>query len=81
MKQDRYTRPRHTSDDGHNGQHDRRSPGSGEAIALTMLAGVVLGLAAGYGLDRLLGTMPLFIVVGVFAGFAAGLYAVYLETK
>lgn len=46
-----------------------------------MLAGVVLGLAAGYGLDRLLGTMPLFIVIGVFSGFALGLYAVYLETR
>ena len=46
-----------------------------------MLAGVILGLLAGYGLDRLFGTMPLFLIAGVFAGFGLGLYAVYLETK
>lgn len=81
MKRGRYTEPRQTSDDGHNGQHGRRSRSSGEAIAFTLLAGVLLGLLAGYGLDRLLGTAPLFIIVGVFAGFGLGLYAVYLETR
>jgi F0F1-type ATP synthase assembly protein I len=46
-----------------------------------MLAGVVLGLAVGYGLDRLLGTSPAFLIVGVFVGFGLGLYAVFLETR
>jgi F0F1-type ATP synthase assembly protein I len=72
--------PRRRSDAGQNGQ-SRRSPPSGEAIAFTLLAGVVLGLAVGYGVDRLVGTLPAFTLVGVFAGFAVALYAVYLETK
>jgi F0F1-type ATP synthase assembly protein I len=73
--------PRRRSDAGQNGQSRRASTASGEAIAFTLLAGVVIGLAAGYGLDRLVGTLPAFTLVGVFAGFAVALYAVYLETK
>jgi len=67
------------SEDGQNGQRPRYE--SGEAIAFTLLAGVVVGLLAGYGLDRLAGTMPAFTAVGVFVGFGLGLYAVFLETK
>lgn len=46
-----------------------------------MLAGVVLGLLVGLGLDRLVGTSPAFLLIGVFVGFGLGLYAVFLETK
>jgi len=46
-----------------------------------LLAGVVVGLLIGYGLDRLLHTTPVFLVIGVFAGFGIALYGVYLETK
>ena len=46
-----------------------------------LLAGIVVGLLVGYGLDRLLHTTPVFIMIGVLAGFVAALYAVYLETK
>lgn len=46
-----------------------------------LLAGVIVGLGVGYVLDRLADTAPLFIILGVFIGFAAALYAVYLETK
>ena len=50
-------------------------------IAFTVLAGIVVGMLVGYGLDRLLHTSPAFRVVGVFAGFGAALYAVFFETK
>jgi ATP synthase protein I len=73
--------PHHRSEDGRNGQQRRRPSNSAESIAFTLLAGVVLGLLAGFGLDRLLGTSPVFLAVGVFAGFGLGLYAVYLETR
>ncbi len=46
-----------------------------------MLAGIGVGLLVGYGLDRLLHTTPAFIVIGVFGGFGAALYAVFLKTK
>jgi hypothetical protein len=51
-----------------------------------LLGGVVTGLGLGAGIDWLLGTLlggtfPLATVIGVFAGFALALYAIYLETK
>jgi F0F1-type ATP synthase assembly protein I len=59
----------------------RDSSASAESIAFLLLAGIVLGAAAGAGLDWLLKTFPLCMIFGVFAGFALALYAVYLETK
>ena len=46
-----------------------------------VLAGIAVGLLGGYGLDRLLHTLPAFTVIGVFVGFGVALYAVFLETK
>jgi F0F1-type ATP synthase assembly protein I len=46
-----------------------------------LLAGVVVGLLVGFGLDRLMHTMPAFTLIGVLAGFGIALYGVYLETK
>lgn len=37
-----------------------------------LVAGMLLGLGIGWGLDSLLGTRPLFLVVFVLLGFAAG---------
>ena len=69
------------SSSGQNGQHEPRPKVSAESVALLLLAGVVVGLLAGYGLDRLVRTLPLFTVIGVFVGFGLALYAIYLETR
>jgi ATP synthase protein I len=71
---------RQTGDHGQNG-HNRGDLASAQSIAFTVLAGIVVGMLVGYGLDRLLHTSPAFLVVGVFAGFGAALYAVFLKTK
>ena len=44
---------------------------------------VVLGVlsAGGYFVDKLLGTLPLFLLVGLGLGFVGTLYYVYLEMK
>ncbi len=47
--------------------------GLGFAFMLTIAVPAV----AGYFVDLLLGTMPLFLFVGVVLGFAGGLYYVY----
>jgi F0F1-type ATP synthase assembly protein I len=65
----------------HPGEKRRDSSASAESIAFLLLAGIVAGLAVGAGIDWLLKTSPLCTVIGVFAGFALALYAVYLETK
>jgi F0F1-type ATP synthase assembly protein I len=50
-------------------------------MAFLLLAGLAVGIAFGAGLDWLAGTSPVFLVIGVFAGFGLALYAIYLETK
>jgi F0F1-type ATP synthase assembly protein I len=59
----------------------RRSSTSAETVAFLLLGGVVTGLGVGAGIDWVVKTFPLFTVIGVFAGFALALYAIYLETK
>ncbi len=54
---------------------------SAQGVTVTLLAGIVVGVLVGYGLDRLLHTLPAFSVIGLFVGFAVGLYAVFLETR
>jgi len=71
---------RQTGDHGQNG-HNKGDIVSAQTIAFTVLAGVVVGMLVGYGLDRLLHTSPAFLVVGVFVGFGAALYAVFLKTN
>ncbi len=44
----------------------------GWRMVTELLVGMLLGLAIGYGLDSLLGTLPVFLVVFALLGFAAG---------
>ena len=41
-------------------------------MVIELVAGMVLGLAIGYGLDTLFGTLPIFLVIFALLGFAAG---------
>jgi ATP synthase protein I len=42
-------------------------------MVVELVTGMVLGLAIGYGLDVLLGTLPVFLVIFVLLGFGAGI--------
>jgi ATP synthase protein I len=61
-------------------QRLNRPAPQGTAMALRLasdfVAGVVLGVALGWGFDRLFGTSPWGLVVFLLLGFAAGLLAV-----
>ncbi len=46
--------------------------GLGWRMVTELLAGMLIGLAIGYGLDSLFGTLPVFLVVFALLGFAAG---------
>ncbi len=46
--------------------------GGGFRIAVEMLAALVVGTGLGYMADQMLGTLPWFMVAGIFLGFAAG---------
>ena len=54
-----------------------RSLGSGYAVGLNLLSSVLVGVAIGLGLDKWLGTAPLFIIVFMFLGMAAGLRSIW----
>lgn len=41
-------------------------------MVIELVAGLVIGFAIGYGLDWLFGTLPLFMVIFIGLGFAAG---------
>ena len=51
------------------------------AVGFTILLIIAALSAGGYLLDGLLGTLPLFLLLGLFAGFAVALFYVYLQLK
>ena len=42
-------------------------------MVLELVIGMMVGLAMGWGLDSLLGTLPLFLIIMGLFGFAAGI--------
>lgn len=44
----------------------------GWRMVIELVAGLAIGFGIGYGLDVLFGTMPLFLVLFILLGFAAG---------
>lgn len=46
-------------------------------IGIVLLVTTLLGVAAGYWLDKQLGTLPIFVVVGFLGGAGAGALAMY----
>jgi ATP synthase protein I len=49
------------------------SLGALSAVGIAFVLAVIFGFLIGYGLDRWLGTSPLFLIVFFFAGIAAGI--------
>ena len=50
-----------------------KAMGEGMKVASEMLAALLVGGALGYGFDKLVGTTPWGLIVGIFIGFAAGM--------
>ena len=46
-------------------------------IGIVLFTTTILGVLAGYWVDGQLGTLPIFVVVGLLVGFGAGALAVY----
>jgi F0F1-type ATP synthase assembly protein I len=51
---------------------DRRAITGGFSPGVDLISSVVAGLLLGLGLDWWLGTRPLFVILGVVAGFVSG---------
>ena len=50
-------------------------------VGLTFVLTVAVPCIVGFFVDRALGTLPLFLLVGLGIGFAGGLYYVYSALK
>jgi len=46
-------------------------------IGIVLLVAVLVGVLAGYWADQQLGTLPIFLLVGLFAGLALGARVIY----
>ena len=46
-------------------------------IGIVLLVTVLVGVLAGYWADQQLGTLPIFLLVGLFAGLALGARVIY----
>lgn len=60
---------------------DNRKPMSGLAAAGNVVACVGVGGLIGFGLDKLLGTLPWGLLIGLFLGFGAWLRELWLLLK
>jgi ATP synthase protein I len=45
---------------------------AGWRMVIELVTGLLIGFGIGYGLDRLFGTLPIFLVLFTLLGFAAG---------
>ena len=53
--------------------HDHHSAaGAAWRMVIELVVGMGIGFGIGYGLDSLFGTMPIFLVLFILLGFAAG---------
>lgn len=50
-------------------------------MVVELVAGIGIGFGMGYGLDSLFGTMPIFLVLGVLFGLAAGVNVMMRTAK
>ncbi len=50
-------------------------------MVIELVAGLGIGFGIGYGLDSLFGTLPIFLVLFVFLGFAAGVNVMLRSAK
>lgn len=50
-------------------------------MVIELVAGLMIGFGIGYGLDILFGTMPVFLVLFMLAGFAAGVKTMLRSAK
>lgn len=50
-------------------------------LGLNFIVSILLCSGAGFALDKWLGTLPLFMLVGMLLGFAAGLYVIWQKIQ
>ena len=66
-----------------NSRRNRNGDSPARFLGLGFTLGIILGapVFVGFLLDRLVGTLPLFLLLGVAAGFGGSLFYVYRALK
>ena len=66
-----------------NSRRNRNGGSPARLLGVGFTLGLLLGapVLVGFLVDKLIGTLPLFLLVGVAAGFVASLYYVYRALK
>lgn len=54
------------------GLYDTKDMSQAVRLIIDLVAGVIMGVGFGYLLDRWFDTLPLFMIIGLFIGMAAG---------
>jgi len=64
-------------------KHESHSSGAGVAwtMVLELVVGMAIGFGIGYGLDSLFGTLPIFLILFILLGFAAGVRTMMQTAK
>lgn len=55
----------------------QKSPAGATRISIELMAGIIVGTAFGFYLDKWLDTLPIFFIIGFFLGVAAGALNIY----
>ena len=50
-------------------------------MVIELVAGLLIGFGIGYGLDTVFGTKPIFLILFIFLGFAAGVNVMIRSAK
>lgn len=50
-------------------------------MVIELVAGMLIGFGIGYGLDTVFGTKPIFLILFIFLGFAAGVNVMIRSAK
>lgn len=69
----RLAKAKTAGDDAHHMKKDYAQANLAWRMVIELVAGLGIGFGIGYGLDRLFGTLPLFMVTFVLLGLAAGI--------
>ncbi len=81
LLEERIEQARKTGDDDHHMKKDYSQAQLAWRMVIELVAGLGIGFGIGYGLDTLFGTMPIFLVLFIFFGFAAGVKTMLNSAK
>lgn len=70
-----HTPPRKDTPDSH------RQAQLAWRMVIELVSGLMIGFGIGYGLDTIFGTMPIFLVLFIFVGLAAGVKTMLISAK